>query len=223
MARPTKLTKQVKEAILLAVTSGAYLGMAANHAGISESTLHLWMARGERGESPFSEFSVSLKKAQADVRLRCLAQIMQAANDGTWQAAAWFLDRTDREHFGRQRIEITGAGDAPIAVAVEANAAVLDALDEKIALMRERSKRIIGAYGTSIPVEIEVEEQPSLGEILTTSAIPDRVAEVLDDTPISLPVTVEETTPPRVRHRQPAPIIRPRPRGLYGDTWRTTP
>jgi hypothetical protein len=28
--------------------------------------------------------------------------VHQAANDGTWQAAAWWLERTQAEHFARQ-------------------------------------------------------------------------------------------------------------------------
>jgi len=142
MARPTKLTKEVKASILLAIAGGAYMGMAAEHAGVNESTLNRWRVRGEAGEEPFRTFCVSLKKAQADARLKSIALILQAANNGTWQAAAWFLERTDHEHFGRHRIEITGAGDAPIAVAAAVDVDMV-ALEAKIQLLiaRQTAKR----------------------------------------------------------------------------------
>lgn len=137
MARPTKLTKQVRDAIILAVEGGTYLSMAAEYAGVSRSTLHLWMVRGEAGEKSFSEFSDALKKARANAQVRSIALIRQAANNGTWQAAAWYLERSDPEHWGRHRIEITGAGDAQVAVAAAVDVDMV-ALEAKIQLLIAR-------------------------------------------------------------------------------------
>lgn len=106
-----------------------------------------------------------------------------------------------------KRIELSGPGGG----AIDVNVGVLDALDEQIALMKERSKGIIEAYGTPIPAEIEVGEDPPLGEITATSTVAEQIAEIIATIPT--PATVEETAPAvpqQIRHRQPAPIIRPR-------------
>lgn len=89
-----------------------------------------------------------------------------------------------------KRIEISGPGGGPIDV----NAAVIDALDERIALMKERSRGIIEAQIVEPLVEIE-----PVVEIIE----PIVVAEVP-----TVPVeTLPQTAPLR---RMPAPIIRPR-------------
>lgn len=112
-----------------------------------------------------------------------------------------------------KRIEISGPGGGPIDV----NAAVIDVLDEKIALMRERSKGIIEAYGIPIglPTGLTDEDDPPTVAPSGPSAIAERIAEILASVPTPPPVAVE--APPVVstapRRRMPAPIIRPpRPR-----------
>jgi transposase-like protein len=46
MARPSKLTSSVQQAICDALTRGASLAGAAAHAGVAESTVFEWLARG---------------------------------------------------------------------------------------------------------------------------------------------------------------------------------
>jgi hypothetical protein len=63
-----------------------------------------------------------------------VALIRQAANNGTWQAASWLLERKHGERWGRNdkiRQEITGANGAPVVLSIEeARKAVLAFLDE---------------------------------------------------------------------------------------------
>jgi hypothetical protein len=41
--------------------------------------------------------------------------IEDAAAGGTWQAAAWFLERTNRKDYGRnESVEITGKDGGPV-------------------------------------------------------------------------------------------------------------
>ena len=47
MARPTRLTPAIEQAILQAVTGGVPYVQAAMLAGVSERTAHLWRERGE--------------------------------------------------------------------------------------------------------------------------------------------------------------------------------
>jgi len=132
--RPTKLTKQVKDAILLAVTAGNFLTVAAAYAGIAETTLYKWIERGEAGEQPFKEFAESLKKARANAEVQSVALIRKAANGGTWQAAAWYLERSAHNRWGRQRIELTTPADEPIHIthSVEVD---MEALETKVQML----------------------------------------------------------------------------------------
>ena len=47
MARPTKLTVEVRDRIVAAIRAGNYPEAAAQAAGISPSTFYRWLGRGE--------------------------------------------------------------------------------------------------------------------------------------------------------------------------------
>ena len=52
----------------------------------------------------------SIKNAEAKDKLKRLAIIRQAAESGTWQAAAWELERRYRDEYGRSTMDINLAG-----------------------------------------------------------------------------------------------------------------
>ena len=53
--------------------------------------------------------------ARATRDQRYVKVIENAAAGGTWTAAAWFLERTNRSEYGRNdSVEVTGAGGGPI-------------------------------------------------------------------------------------------------------------
>ena len=53
------------------------------------------------------EFMESVEKARALAEDDALQLIQLAARDGSWQAAAWYLERTRQNSFGRtQRVEV---------------------------------------------------------------------------------------------------------------------
>jgi hypothetical protein len=65
------------------------------------------------------EFSNAVEKAKAEAVSRNVAIIQKSAHHGTWQAAAWWLERTQQQVFGRkQQLEHTGAEGAPIKLEV---------------------------------------------------------------------------------------------------------
>lgn len=142
MARPTKLTQEVQDRIMQAVQAGNYLDTAANFAGIDGSTMRRWVQKGEapNAPEPYRSFCTALKSARAAAEVRSVALIQQAATGGTWQAAAWYLERSYPERWGRTRVEVTGGQDgdsSPIRVEVTA-----EALEAKLrALIGKESKR----------------------------------------------------------------------------------
>lgn len=94
MGRPTKRFPEIEQAILQALRVGNTRTDSALAAGISRETLRRWMAD--------VAFSGSVEKAEAEARLRFVAQIAKAAAAGNWQAAAWNLERRDHENWGRR-------------------------------------------------------------------------------------------------------------------------
>ncbi len=119
MARPTKLTPDVQERIVQALTAGNYLQTAATYAGIGITTLHRWMQQGEQARrGMFREFREAVEKAQADAEVRDIALIATAAATH-WQAAAWRLERKFPERWGRRVVDVRGDSEMPIKIVVE--------------------------------------------------------------------------------------------------------
>ncbi len=123
MARPSRLTPRLREQIALAVSSGTSYRAAAQSAGVAESTLHSWLARGRAeqgarrgapGERPYVKLLEAVEEASARAEVRAAALISRAA-ENDWRAAAWFLERRDPETFGR-RLAVEHTGDDPVTI-----------------------------------------------------------------------------------------------------------
>lgn len=113
--QPTALTPEVERVICSAVRQGLSIEGAAELAGVGRSTAYGWFKRGaEDPEGPYGPFVVALAQAQAAFEASALGHISAAAAEGTWQAAAWLLERRLPRRWGRQeRGELTTeAGDA---------------------------------------------------------------------------------------------------------------
>jgi hypothetical protein len=136
MARKLKITQDTTDKICLAIRAGNYAKVAAEMAGIGETTYYRWLEEGQKEGAPkiYREFWESIKRAEADAEVAAVALIRQAANNGTWQAASWLLERKHGERWGRNdklRQEITGANGAPVVLSIEeARRTVLAFLDE---------------------------------------------------------------------------------------------
>ena len=108
MARPTKLTKDKSDKIIELVRAGNYAETAATVAGIGGATFYTWMAKGEgeKARSPYKEFREAVLSARAEAEARMVMVVQRAANDGSWQAASWYLERTQQAKYGKQnRVE----------------------------------------------------------------------------------------------------------------------
>lgn len=119
-----EITEEKRERVVDAISAGNYMETAAAYAGIAKDTLYAWLKRGARErarveknprfsvrkeERPFVEFSDAVKKALAESEMQDVTTISTAAALGTWQAAAWRLERKFPDRWGnRARIEHTG-------------------------------------------------------------------------------------------------------------------
>ena len=138
MARPTKLTHDVIEDICNWLKLGYYQEDAATMAGISASTFYDWMKKGDEGQKAlesgtssslpaiqedgeveivdmYSEFSEAVKKARAEAEGAHIRNIRKAADNGVWQASAWFLERSHPKKWGkRSQLDLVAENDEPV-------------------------------------------------------------------------------------------------------------
>lgn len=128
MSRRSKLTQETQQKVVDAITLGAVYALAAQYAGITETTMYNWMKRGReeierldengrtklrKSEVPFVKFFEAVKRAEGAAAMGWLAMVEKAAVD-TWQAAAWKLERRYPRDYGRQVTEHTGEVNAVI-------------------------------------------------------------------------------------------------------------
>lgn len=132
--RRTLLNEQMIERLVGAVKSGNYLDDSARYVGIGERTLFEWLAKGRQALDEaggdieavdedkllFAQLSQSLESARSYAVVRNVALIQKAA-ENSWQAAAWYLERTNPKKWGRhETVELTGADGGAIQVEVSA-------------------------------------------------------------------------------------------------------
>jgi hypothetical protein len=102
--RPPKLASEPAAVVLEYVRNGCPRRFAASAACIGRSTLMRWIARGKaERKGQFRDFCDALKKAEAEAVYGRLERINAAAEKGTWQAAAWFLERRYPDEFSSDK------------------------------------------------------------------------------------------------------------------------
>ena len=101
MGRTSKRSPEREQAILNALRLGNTRRNAAAYAEIDQNTFYRWL-------DEVGTFRDAVVKAEADAEARFLGQIAKAAADGTWTAAAWWLERRRHEDFRkREQLEVT--------------------------------------------------------------------------------------------------------------------
>jgi transposase-like protein len=104
IGRPTKLTLDIEARIVQAISAGNYMETAAAYVGISKVTLYKWMRDGARAKSGKKKnFVNAVEKALAVAEMDAVATI-KVASGKTWQAAAWHLERSHPDRWGRRAI-----------------------------------------------------------------------------------------------------------------------
>lgn len=117
MGRKSKLTEELIETASKLISAGNYQKHVAQYLNLSEETWYRWLREGERGKSGLKrQFYESIKKAEAEAIARNVALIQKAAQEGNWQAAAWWLERKFPEEWGRNRLDIHTEGDTIIRI-----------------------------------------------------------------------------------------------------------
>jgi hypothetical protein len=105
---PTTLTPQVAEQIVASLRAGNYIVVATKAAGVPRQTFNAWMTRGRSPatrDELYRDFRTRVERARAEAETRAVAQIAQAARHN-WQAAAWLLERTAPERWGKPSVRL---------------------------------------------------------------------------------------------------------------------
>lgn len=98
--RRTKQTDARVAMLLNALKAGNTRSAAAAYAEIDRATFYRWLDAD-------ASFRDSVEKAEADAEVRFASQVAKAATDGTWQAAAWWLERRHPGEYGRrERVDV---------------------------------------------------------------------------------------------------------------------
>lgn len=111
--RPSMITPELTKRLCEALQMGSTYELACNYAGVEYGSYRNWMrkaeARIEQGADEsdhYVKFYHCIKKAIGERTLGWLKIIQNAAENGQWQAAAWKLERCEREHFSKDSSEI---------------------------------------------------------------------------------------------------------------------
>jgi len=151
--RPTKFEPKTCELIVQSVRLGAPWELAPLRAGVDYTTFRKWIQRGQAEKTgPYREFFEAIKRAEGEAVVRRLVVIERSANSGTWQAAAWLLERRYPQIFGRTVV----TSDAPPAAAPASITAVHNEVNivDMAALMRDPARlRQVAALARELGLE----------------------------------------------------------------------
>ncbi len=107
VGRPTKYSKEKLDKIVQGIGSGLTVEDTCLYADIHKSTYYDWLLT-------YSEFSDAVKTAEVKGKMRRILRIELAAQNGAWQADAWYLERKYPEEFGRKLTLQVSPEDAAI-------------------------------------------------------------------------------------------------------------
>jgi transposase len=114
MAAKAVLTPALRARIEAQLAAGTTQAVVAQRAGVNPRTVRQWLAAGKVARPPSVRIpppaepvmpttegeSLSERLARAEPGL--VAAVIQAAQRGSWQAAAWLLERSFPERWGRR-------------------------------------------------------------------------------------------------------------------------
>lgn len=138
MARPSRINEKIKEqdprtgeereipitdAIVRAISAGAFIEEAVESVGLAASTVYGWLARGEehadtavskipKRERVYVEFSERVTRAKAQGKVWHIANVRRHAEED-WRASKWWLSVMEPSRYSeRHRVEHSGSAGA---------------------------------------------------------------------------------------------------------------
>jgi transposase len=93
--RPSKLSSDAIAQLEQLIRAGTTIDVAAAAIGVSRSTIYGWLKQGEKARPGTAARTLRdrVEQARAESESLLVARVGQAAAKGSWQAAAWLLER----------------------------------------------------------------------------------------------------------------------------------
>ena len=146
---PERRTIDLAKATNLAMLGATYKQIAAD-LEVDEETVryHLISPEGQKAlRYAVNELQERTDRFLASAHLQAVRRLVTEMEDPSTRPSDRIRAAQAITALATKRIEVTGAGGGPI----EVDAQAINVLDQRIGMMRERSKEIIEAYG--VPVE----------------------------------------------------------------------
>jgi hypothetical protein len=149
----TKYNAKVHKTIVDTVRKGNSLRDAGLLAGLGMDTLETWLYNAKTMPDRYPHYvqlKADIEKARAERRGKAVENIITVGDSqqaGTWQANAWYLERTDPENWGRKD-KIEHVNDSP---KTQVNTVVLIDADAR-ETARDLLKRVAGHSGADIAI-----------------------------------------------------------------------
>jgi hypothetical protein len=116
MGRRSKLTPETQAAIVKWIRKGAFDYIAAEAAGIDESTFRRWMRAGENGNAKYRPFHTAVRQARADARREAEAEIFET-DKRFWLRVGPGQARPGRPGWTESKQhEVTGKDGGPVTI-----------------------------------------------------------------------------------------------------------
>lgn len=115
IGRPSKLEDSRVEELVKWLKLGYYIEDACTMAGIGKTTYYRWLEKAEEGLEEYRDFRDSVQKARAEAEGAHIMNIRKAADNGVWQASAWYLERSHPSKWGKKNPDlISEESDEPV-------------------------------------------------------------------------------------------------------------
>lgn len=137
LGRPTILTPELTTEIRDYIRGGMTQREAAQRAGIHEGTFRRWIAVGRNyaehhqthntpppnagpNDHHYATFFATIMQARAEAEGLFIGVIREAARNAEWKAAAWWLERSIPERWGkRDHMTLAGDSNEPVTVQIK--------------------------------------------------------------------------------------------------------
>ena len=115
IGRPSKLEDSRVDELVKWLKLGYYIEDACTMAGIGKTTYYRWLEKAEEGLEEYRDFRDSVQKARAEAEGAHIMNIRKAADNGVWQASAWYLERSHPSKWGKKNPDlISEDSDEPV-------------------------------------------------------------------------------------------------------------
>ena len=111
--RKTKLTPELIDKFEALLSAGNYQVTACHALGISQSSFHQWLKKGEEAEDGlYLQFQQAVKRAEHIAEAKWMRDISQ---DPSWQSKAWLMERRFPESWGsKDYLSLINSGNVDV-------------------------------------------------------------------------------------------------------------